>query len=306
MSSLSANNISQLRNSMRFRPAVCIFYFLIAAFVGLIIASVIMGVVLAKGATTPSLRIASVTQDLLVFILPAAITAIIVNQLPARLLAVDRGVDCRMFFLACLLYFCGTPMLEIVVKLNDAMTLPPFLNDIEQWMRQMEGSAREQVKLLLGSESVADLVVSILIVGVMAGFSEELFFRGVLQRLLESTRLGPHAAIWITATLFSAFHMQFFGFFPRLILGAYFGYLLWWSGSIWLPVAIHILNNTLVVAMQWAGAESDTPLTDGTLSDSFGSMALSFGSTTLLLASLISSAALIRLLVLRSQSLRKC
>lgn len=306
MSSLSVYAIAPMRNSLRYRPAVSVFYFLIAAFVGLIVASVIMGVLLAKGATTSALRIAAVTQDLLVFIVPAVITAIIVSQLPARLLAVDRGVDGRMFFLACLLYICGTPMLEAVVKLNDAMTLPSFLSDVERWMRQMEENARGQVKLLLGGETVADLVVSILIVGVMAGFSEELFFRGALQRLLGASRLGPHAAIWITATLFSAFHMQFFGFFPRLILGAYFGYLLWWSGSIWLPVAIHILNNIIVVATQWAGAVSDTPLTDGTFSDTSGSMALSFGSTTLLLASFISSVALIRLLVRRSQSLRKC
>lgn len=265
-----------------------------------------MGILLAKGATTPSLRIAAVTQDVLVFIVPAVVTALIVSHLPARLLAVDRGVDSRMFFLACLLYICGTPLLEAVVKLNDSMVLPAVFADMEQWMRQMEENAREQVKLLFGGDTIADLVVSILIVGVLAGFSEELFFRGGLQRLLSCSRLGHHGAIWITAALFSAFHMQFFGFFPRLLLGAYFGYLLWWSGSLWLPIALHILNNTIVVATQWAGATSETPLTDGTMSELSGEGAFTFGSVTLLLASLISTIALLRLLVRRAQSLRKC
>ena len=306
MSSLNTPAVDTSELGLRYRPAICIFYFLIAAFVGLIVASVVMSFILAKGATTPSLRIAAVTQDIFVFIVPAVVTAMVVSRLPARTLGVNCWVDGRLFFLACALYVCATPLLEVVVKMNDAMSLPPVLADLEQWMRQMEEAARSQVALLLGGDSVASLVVSILIVGVMAGFSEELFFRGTLQRLIGASRLGPHMAIWVTAVLFSAFHMQFYGFFPRMLLGAYFGYLLWWSGSLWLPIAIHILNNSIVVVSQWAGAISDTPLTDGTFADSSGNMTLSFSSSTLLIASLISSVALIRLLVRRAHSMREC
>jgi len=47
--------------------------------------------------------------------------------------------------------------------------------------------------------------------------------------------------------LFSAIHLQFAGFFPRLFLGAFLGYLYYWSGSIWLPILIHFLFNGLQV-----------------------------------------------------------
>ena len=53
--------------------------------------------------------------------------------------------------------------------------------------------------------------------------------------------------IWIAAILFSAFHLQFYGFLPRMILGAYFGYLLYWSKSIWIPVFAHFVNNAFAV-----------------------------------------------------------
>ncbi len=53
--------------------------------------------------------------------------------------------------------------------------------------------------------------------------------------------------IWVSAILFSALHMQFYGFFPRMLLGAFFGYLLLWSGSLWLPIIAHFVNNCVAV-----------------------------------------------------------
>ena len=283
---------------LKYIPAIRILYFLIAAFVGLIAASLIMGVLLRDGASTPMLRVAAVVQDIGVFILPAILTAIIVSYKPASLLAIDKSVDSKLFFLACLTYICATPALETVVTLNNSMTFPESMSGIEQWMREMEKAAGEQVRVLLGGDSVADLVVNILIVGVLAGFSEELFFRGGLQRLMTTSGVNPHIAIWVTAFIFSVFHMQFFGFFPRLLLGAFFGYLLLWSGSLWLPVSIHILNNSIVVACQWAGDMSDTPLTDGASAGGW--------NIALTVASLIVTARLIVLMSRRGTTHREC
>jgi len=69
-------------------------------------------------------------------------------------------------------------------------------------------------------------------------------------------------SIWTIAIVFSAIHMQFFGFFPRMIIGAWFGYLLWWTGSIWVPVLAHFTNNaisTVTVFEQNRGVLTDNP-----------------------------------------------
>lgn len=57
--------------------------------------------------------------------------------------------------------------------------------------------------------------------------------------------------MWATAFIFSAVHLQFFGFFPRLLMGAFFGYMVLWTGSIWASVFAHALNNSLVVINYW-------------------------------------------------------
>jgi membrane protease YdiL (CAAX protease family) len=42
-------------------------------------------------------------------------------------------------------------------------------------------------------------------------------------------------------------HMQFYGFLPRMALGAMFGYLLVWTGTMWVPILAHFVNNLMGV-----------------------------------------------------------
>jgi len=91
----------------------------------------------------------------------------------------------------------------------------------------------------------------------MAGLTEELLFRGAILSAIREKIKNPHVAIWIVAFLFSAIHFQFYGFIPRLILGAFLGYLLFWSRSIWIPILVHFLNNTITVAAYKAGLFQD-------------------------------------------------
>ena len=58
-------------------------------------------------------------------------------------------------------------------------------------------------------------------------------------------------AIIITGFMFSLMHMQFYGFFPRWLLGAVFGYLLVWSGTMWLPIFAHFVFNTVAVVLSY-------------------------------------------------------
>lgn len=197
------------------------------------------------------LRICTVIQDILVFVLPAIAIAMIATRFPASLLGVDKLPDLRMTLLAILALLLSVPAMNVIVEWNQNITLPESLKPIEEQMRAMEQAAEASIKMILAGDSIPGLIVNVLIIGVLAGFSEELFFRGALQRLLTSGGRMPHLMIWVTAFLFSAFHMQFFGFVPRMLLGAFFGYLLWWSGSLWLPILIHALNNSIVVISQW-------------------------------------------------------
>lgn len=210
-------------------------------------------------ATTPILRISTILQDLLVFIAPALLTAIAVTRLPATFLHLDIKPKLRTSLLACLVLITSIPAMEWIISLNESITFPDSMSGIESALREMENNAAGAISLLQGGGSVIDLIMSILIIGCLTGLCEELFFRGALQGLLFSTKMKKHLAVWITAAIFSLLHLQFFGFFPRMLLGAYFGYLLWWSGSIWIPILVHALNNSIAVAESWI----NTSVSDG-------------------------------------------
>lgn len=247
-------------HNLRFTPGQRIIILSVLLLLFTVIGSVIVGIIVRNGMTTQTIRISSVVQDCIIFVLPAVISAVVITPYAANFLGIDRGFSVRQLALAVLAFAFSIPAMNALVCLNEGLSLPSALSGLEEWMRNAEMQAQSTVELLLGTSSVGSLIVNLLIVGVLAGFSEEIFFRGSLQRLFMSSNMSPHVAIWLTAAVFSAFHLQFFGFFPRLLLGVFFGYLFYWTKSLWLPIIMHILNNSLVVYSMWlekAEAEQD-------------------------------------------------
>ena len=203
-------------------------------------ASYVLGRALS-GNIAGALRISAVLQDVLTFIIPAIVTALLVTKKPGALTLI----------LVAAVLAVSVPIQEAVIYWNYHMSLPASLSAFENVARALEDAAFTTMKNLLANDSVAALAVNILIVGVLAGISEELLFRGCFQRLLTTGGVNKHLAVWIVAICFSAMHFQIFGFVPRTLLGAYFGYLLLWTRSLWVPVAAHILNNVMFVISAW-------------------------------------------------------
>lgn len=141
------------------------------------------------------------------------------------------------------------PLSAVVVEWNNNIRLPSSLADFEQWAMTMETRAKELTTYLLQFQSVGDLFWALLVVAVLPAVGEELTFRGVLQGKLQQMTGNPHVAIWVTAFIFSILHFQFFGFVPRVLLGALFGYLYAWSGNLMIPILAHFINNGFTVTM---------------------------------------------------------
>lgn len=230
--------------------------FICIALVGFFISGVISSLIIAKFGmqSTAAMRIAAVMQSLFQLIVPAIATAMIVTRRPATFLAIDRRIDLRLLLLAAAALITATPMMNRLIALNEAVTLPDSLAWLEQSLKQMEEQAAATIAVMQGGTSVGDLVMNILIIGVLAGLGEELFFRGTFLRLMTTGRINPHIAVWTVAVVFSAVHLQFYGFVPRTLLGAYFGYLVVWTRCLWIPVIIHALNNIIYISSEWIAA----------------------------------------------------
>lgn len=228
-----------------------------------VLCSVLAGLIIFKfGLTVPAVRILTVAQDIFVFILPAIVTAMLITRLPATFLCADRRPNPNIAAWGIIALTVSIPAMEWLIAWNGSITLPESLRGIEEALRESEKTAGDFVEMVLGGYDVMSIVMGVLIVGILAGFSEEIFFRGTLQRMLTTGRLNRHVAVWLTAFIFSAFHFQFYGFVPRMLLGALFGYALIWSGSLWVPVILHAFNNSVYVITRG--------LTDGAVNDTTG------------------------------------
>lgn len=139
------------------------------------------------------------------------------------------------------------PLISWTAKINEQMQLPAALEGLEKLMKLLEEKASEAVKFLVSFTSIPEYIASMLVIAVVAGVGEELFFRGMLQRKIWYGTGNIHVAIWVSAIVFSAIHFQFYGFLPRMLLGAMFGYLYYWSGNILVPIIAHIFNNGLSI-----------------------------------------------------------
>lgn len=189
-------------------------------------------------------------QTLLVFILPPFLLSYWYGEKNSRFLKLVKAKPVDVL-LAMFSILAAVPLVNFLVSWNQDIQFPSFLEGVEKWMRVAEDNAQRVTELMLQGESWSDLLWQLLVVAVMAGFGEELLFRGTLQSII-SSKGRIQLAIWITAFVFSLIHMQFYGFIPRLLLGAWFGYLLLWSGSIWVPVAAHFANNAISIVFHYA------------------------------------------------------
>ena len=140
----------------------------------------------------------------------------------------------------------------LLVYWNSQLVLPEVFSELEIWMQEMETQLMEMTKYLTDFQSIPELLMGVLVIGILAGIGEEMFFRGLIQPKMHLYTGNAHAGIWVTAFIFSAIHLQFYGFLPRLFLGGMFGYLYYYSGSLTYPILAHIVNNTVTVLMVYA------------------------------------------------------
>ena len=155
------------------------------------------------------------------------------------------------FLLAIGLLFAFGPLMEKIGEWNANMNFPDSMKGIETWMRVQEESSSELIKKVVMVDNFGLLLINIIVLAVFPAVAEEYYFRGALMDIFGRLFKNIHVTIWITAIIFSAIHIQFLGFFPRMFLGAFFGYMLVWTNNIWVPIVGHFVNNAAVAVFAY-------------------------------------------------------
>lgn len=208
----------------------------------------------AGALTRGPLLLISALQNIFCFAMPTLILGFLVSARPMKWCGLSERPGGVPLFAMLVIFFAAMPALNQVIYWNEHISFGSA--EIDAMLRELEESAQAMTSKMLHADSLGGVAINILIIGCLTGLCEELFFRGGLQKIL-AERLNIHVAVWVSAIIFSAMHFQFFGFIPRILLGAFFGYLYAANGSIWLNATAHALNNSIVVISVWIADRYD-------------------------------------------------
>lgn len=188
----------------------------------------------------------------------------------------------------------GLPFINWLIGVNQNIELPSFLSGFERSLQHKEETYAGLTERLLVAPNIGHLLFNLFMIAIIPAIGEEFIFRGVLQKLFKDVTGNIHISVFITALIFSAIHGQFYGLMPRFLLGIFFGYLMVWSGTIWLPVIAHFFNNAIAVIAYYL-------FTSGSLSEN--SNFANRNSAAIILVSLVLFVVVI--LLLRRFAIRK-
>lgn len=199
----------------------------------------------------PLLKELQILQSVLLFILPAIVAAYLFSRTTLGYFGLNKAPSGTVLLMILLIMMVSLPLINGMVTLNEMMKLPAAFSGMEQWMKDAEDQAARITETFLDVHSIGGLAVNMLMIAIIPAIGEELLFRGLFQRLFGEWFKNIHVAIFLSAFLFGAVHLQFYGLLPRMMLGVMFGYLYLWTGTLWAPVFAHFINNGAAVLVSF-------------------------------------------------------
>ncbi|HEX9650455.1 MAG TPA: CPBP family intramembrane glutamic endopeptidase [Cyclobacteriaceae bacterium] len=197
---------------------------------------------------TPFLIIQGISSVVGFIVLPS-IFLVGIQKMGFRIFFQAKTVTPVVIFVTILFIILFMVVNSVFVEWNANLKLPEFMSGFENWARGLEDNAAVLTQFLTDFDNIGQFLIAFVVIAIIPAFGEEFVFRGLLQNYAIGFLRNPHVAIWVTAILFSGFHLQFFGFVPRAFLGVAFGYLYFWSGNLTIPIIAHFINNGFTLLM---------------------------------------------------------
>ena len=199
-----------------------------------------------SGALLTVIRGMQLIQFVSLFLIPTLLCARFFSMDSKDYLGLKNPSNKGFYLVAVAILLTALPFVNFIGELNRNVQFPA---DIAKWMKEQEADAAKSIKALLSKHTINDLLLNIFFIAGLAAVGEELLFRGIAQRLLIKLFKSPWAGIVVSAFIFSAMHVQFYGFLPRFILGILLGAIYWYSGSLWTAIIAHFVYDALLILL---------------------------------------------------------
>ncbi len=213
--------------------------------------------------TVGYIRVSQVVGTLIMFLAPAFLHIHLNHGNVVGYLKLKEKTSWQYIIIATLMIIAIQPLVSMLGHYNQNIQLPEALLSWEEFFKSSTESTNKILQLFFSDKSILGLIINIVIVAGLAAFAEEIFFRGCLQPIIQRITKNIHLAVWITAIIFSAIHFDFYGFVPRILLGAVLGYFFVYTNNLWVPILVHFLNNTMAVILEYV------PVENGSILDNF-------------------------------------
>lgn len=215
----------------------------------------ITSLTLQKQHTYAALFMQSLASTWGMFLLPAIIFTLLMRYDLGDFFKVNRLPSLVNILLATVIIACGIVFVNFIVELNKQIPLPTSL----AYLRDTQGNADALIVSFFSENSNTHFFVLVLALAILPAIAEELFFRGVIQNMLQKSGMTAMAAIVVTGFSFSVMHLEFDNFVAIWMMGIVLGWLYYYSQNLWVSIIAHFLNNFSMIALKFAFFNGVTP-----------------------------------------------
>ena len=237
-----------------------LFLFVMIVFISALIGVLSIGIISAdvgelnfSPENISQLKIMQLISSVFIFIIPPLLFSYFEKDYYLNELGFHSKFKRQNILIILMIILFSQPLVTYCMQLNlDFInSISDYIPKVVKSMKQMEEDAKLLTEGFLKMDNIGDLLFNLFLIAIIPAIGEEMFFRGVIQKKLKNILRNPHIAILITSFIFSAIHMQFFGFLPRFFLGVILGYLFYYSGSLWMSIIAHFINNALAILLMY-------------------------------------------------------
>lgn len=225
--------------------------FFLYQFIGGLLSLLVFGFDLDK-APIDGLRLMTMAGQILFILLPALIFSKLIYEDVGKIIRL-RIPDWTEIILFVVGIGILTPLLQSYLYIQNYYievwaTHSESINTLKSFFDSLNELVDKTYGNLLRASGIPELLFVVLLVAVVPAISEEVMFRGFIQRSFE-LKIKPFIAALVTAVFFSLYHFNPYGLIPLAVLGFYFGFAAYTSKTLLIPILLHFLNNFTAVML---------------------------------------------------------
>lgn len=193
------------------------------------------------------------------FLFPAVFTAFLLNRKPLKLMGFKGNIEWRQVGVVAAIVIAALFVSGSLGYLNEQLPVSQsWRATFEKW----EKSYMDDMESMIGLDNAGQLLITLVLLAFLPALCEEALFRGGFQNFLTRATRKPWLSIIIVSLIFSAVHLSYYGFLPRLFLGIVLGVIYHYSGRLWLCILAHFLNNAIAVSLLYAYKQQGKSFTE--------------------------------------------